>query len=286
MGSALVVGLASSGWRVRAASRRQRAIAGVETSPFGALHGDSDFRAALHGVETVVHLAGPAHARFSREHLRAAIVDGTGALAQQAREAGVKRMIYVSSIKAAAEQSRAPLKEDDAATPGSAYGAAKREAELKVLEAGFGSAVVLRPPLVFAHSAVANFAALIRLAASPLPLPFAGISNQRSLLSLPSFVEAIASILATPQGQSGVFHLADQPALSTPEIVAALRKGLDRRPGLFPAPGPDFLAPRQLTESLVVDDSAFRRAYTYGARADVDCRDALAACARDWKAQR
>src|SRR5690606_25671245 len=124
-----------------------------------------------------------------------------------------------------------PISERDPPAPEDGYGRAKLAAERAVLAHAGLNPVILRPPLVFAPDAKANFAALLRLAASPLPLPFAGVRNTRSLIARASLIGAIKAALG--EGPAGVFHVCNGPALSTGEIIAALRRGLGRSPGLF-----------------------------------------------------
>lgn len=285
IGAALVAALSARGMAVRAASRRPPLGSDAVLVPD--LGRDTDWRAALADIETIVHLAGPAHAAHPEPYLRRAIVEASEALARQAETAGAKRLIFVSSIKAAA--AHAPgrmLSERDPPKPGDAYGRAKLAAEQALLGHTGLSPVILRPPLVFAPNAKANFAKLLRVADTNAPLPFAGLDNRRSLISLASFIEAILAVLAKPDGACGVFHLADQPALSTPQIIDALRCGLGRPPGQFRLPGVSLLAPPALTASLAIDDARFRAEYGYGPRGDIDVRKALEQCARDWKAAR
>ncbi len=285
IGAALVAALSARGLAVRAASRR--APADGDTVLISDLGQDTDWRAALADVDTIIHLAGPAHAAYSEPYLRRAIVEASQALARQAEAAGVARLIFVSSIKAAAAHARGrELSERDPPQPGDAYGRAKLAAEQELLAHTRLNPIILRPPLVFAPSAKANFAKLLRLADTSLPLPFAGIDNRRSLISLASLLEAILAVLAKPDGGRGVFHLADRPALSTPQIIEALRRGLGRPPGQFKLPGVSMLTPPALTESLAIDDARFRAEYGCGSRGDIDVAAALEQCARDWKAGR
>ncbi|HVK79639.1 MAG TPA: NAD-dependent epimerase/dehydratase family protein [Verrucomicrobiae bacterium] len=283
IGRALVAALAVDGVAVRGAYRGD-APAGVDAVRVGALGKQTDWRAALEGVDAVVHLASPAHAKFAERELYAAIVDGTRALVEQAQGAGVKRFIYVSSIKAVAARTQGAeaVDERQAPMPEDAYGRAKLAAEQIVLAHAALNPVVLRPPLVHGPEAKANFALLLRLAASPLPLPFADARNQRSVLSLQSFVGAARAVLKRPDGPSGVFHLADQPALSTGAMLAAIRRGFGRAPGLFHAPMLDGFVPAALRESLVVDDRAFRAAYEYAGEGDAAAL--LSETARAWRA--
>jgi UDP-glucose 4-epimerase len=273
VGAALIAALARDGVSVRGAYRTlpDRTLA-WESAAVGDLHASTNWSPALRNVTAVVHCAGPAHARFSEQALNNQIVEATVALAVQAEAAGVRRFVYLSSIKAACGHTEAgtAISEIDPPQPADAYGRAKLAAERAVLARAALNPIVLRPPLVIAANAKANFGRLLQLAASGLPLPVAGPRNQRSLLSRESLIGAVAMVLARPDDASGVFHLADRPALSTPAIVTALCEGLGRRATLFR--GPAAILPRALTESLAVDDARFRAAY-----GDGWARDALAA---------
>jgi UDP-glucose 4-epimerase len=243
-----------------------------------------DWRAALDGADAVVHLAGPAHARFDESVLRAAIEDASASLAAQAEAAGVKRFVFLSSIKASTSRTyERAVSERDPPAPEEAYGRAKWHAEQAILAHGALNPIILRPPLVHAPNARANFAALLRMAASGAPLPFKGVANKRSVIARAALIEAIKATLG--EGPGGVFHVADQPALSTPEIITALRRGMGKAAHLFDAGPIAALAPAALTDNLESDDSAFRAAYGYGACAHISAAAALEATARAWAAR-
>jgi UDP-glucose 4-epimerase len=282
IGRALVTALAQTGADLRTAGRAP--ISGRRHFPLTTLDAATDWRPALADADTVIHLAGPAHARLSDEALHQSITEATATLAKQAEAAGVKQFVFVSSIKATtARTADEAVRESDPPTPEDGYGRAKLDAETAVLAHGALKAIVLRPPLVHAPNAKANFGKLLRLAWSGMPLPFAGIGNKRSLISRIALVEAIKVVLATPEGPGGVFHVAAAPALSTGQIIAALRKGMRKRSNLFHAPPLAKLAPRMLRESLEVNDDAFRAAYNYGHYANVSAQQALEACGASWR---
>lgn len=282
IGAALVQALASSDMEVRGAYRRASAYASCECAIVGDLGPGADWLAALREVSAIVHLAGPAHVRHGEAHLRRAIVEGAAALAEQAEAAGVSRFVFVSSIKAAASSTKGgAVSERDPPEPEDAYGRAKLDAERVLLARPGLRPLVLRPPLVFAPNAKANFARLLRLADSAAPLPFEGVNNKRSLISLPSLIEAIMTVLRAPDGPSGIFHVADEPPLSTPDIIAALRRGMGRPARLFSVPGIAALVPRALTQSLEIDASALREAYKWRG---IDTVAALEACGAARKA--
>jgi nucleoside-diphosphate-sugar epimerase len=136
---------------------------------------------------------------------------------------------------------------------------------------------------VHAPNAKANFGQLLNLAWAGTPLPFAGLRNKRSLIARVALVEAIKAVVATPHGPDGVFHVAAAPALSTGQIIAALRRGMRKRARLFHAPPLTMLAPPALRESLEVCDDAFRDAYGYGAFSQVSSQDSLEACGAAWR---
>lgn len=286
IGSALVAALAEKGIAVRGTYRSTLPRpCGVEAVEVGDIGAKTDWRDELADVDAVVHLAGPAHARHAEPVLNAAIVDATSVLAAQAAAAGVSRFIYMSSIKAVADRTTAPISEDAEPAPADAYGRAKLKAERAVLAHASLRPVLLRPPLVYGAKAKANFRRLIEIADTSWPLPLGGLGNARSLISLDTLVACVQAVLANGAGPAGVFHLADRPALSTSEIVAALRRGLGRSHGLFRAPVLAALAPRQLTQSLSVDDARFRHAYGYAGLSDCSSVELLELAARDWKAR-
>jgi UDP-glucose 4-epimerase len=236
---------------------------------------------ALDGVDAVVHLAGPAHGRFTDAAIQEQIVRATAALVTQAERARVERFVYVSSIKAVcARTAGAPVSEDNPTLPEGAYARAKLEAETAVMALPSVRPVILRPPLVIAPNAKANFARLMRIVASGVPLPFGGIDNRRSLLSLESLIAAISSVLLQKDGPTGVFHIADRPSLSTSSLVEALSKGMGRRTIVFR--GVETLLPRQLTESLDVDDSRLRD--SIGDAWSRDARSAVFDCGAAYRA--
>jgi nucleoside-diphosphate-sugar epimerase len=280
VGTALTVALRASGHDVRATSRRSGPNFLV-TAPLSA---NTDWSAALDGVEAVVHLAGPAHKNLPEAEIQRAIADGAATLAEQAERAGVRRFIFISSIKAtAARTAGTPARESDPPRPEDAYGRAKLAAERAVLARAAIAPVVLRPPLVHAADAKANFALLLGMAQAPIPVPLEGVGNRRSLISRDALIGAVRAVLARSDGPAGVFHVAEQPAVSSAEMIAALRHGLGRAPDLLSVALAEIALPASLRESLEVDDSKFRAAYGYDG-ADLGTHASLAATAAARKA--
>lgn len=238
-GRPLVARLVAAGYQVRAAVRRappKPLPAGVETAPHADLAGPVDWAPLLAGVDAVVHLAGIAHVapgipedRYDRVNHRA-----TADLARAAQRAGVKHLVFVSSIRAqcgpAADH---VLTEADTPRPSDAYGRSKLAAEAAVAAAGVPF-TILRPVLIYGPGLKGNLAALARLAAWPIPLPFAGFANRRSLLGVDNLVGAILFVLTTPATHGETYVVADPQPISLAEIVAALRPG--GPPRLFALP--------------------------------------------------
>lgn len=239
IGPHVVAALMQAGYRPRLAQRRATPVPdGVEAVVTGDLSEPADWSAALDGVAHVVHLAGLAHAGPGLDEAlyRRINTQATLELARAAQRAGARRFIHLSSIKA---QTGAfdgpPLSESDAPAPDDAYGRSKLAAEqgLSGLDLDW---VSLRPVLVYGPGVKANMAALLRLARLPVPLPLGGLTRPRSALAVENLAEAVLFALtpACPAGHA--YIVADPEPLSVAEMLAALRAGLGRRPGLIPVP--------------------------------------------------
>ncbi len=241
--------------------------------PIGDIEPQTDWTGRLSGVEIIVHLANRAHRTVfdpatDREPAAAAN------LAAAAAAAGVRRIVHMSSALAMGEATRPgmPFRPADSPAPQMAYGRAKLAVERALAPAAEAAGlelVILRPPLVYGPGVKANFRSLLRVVASGLPLPFAGIENRRSLIFLDNLVDVTALACLDPDATGRVLLVRDSVDLSTPELVAALADGLGRRVRLFAPPAPVLaLALRapglgtklaRLTASLQVDDDEARR---------------------------
>jgi UDP-glucose 4-epimerase len=203
------------------------------------------FKPLLDGADAVIHLAGLASAprgNYAARALQAANVDLTAALVEAAKLSGVRRFIHLSSIRAVVGSTASNLVNDDTIpTPVEPYGRSKLESERIV--ARFAAqdrfAVSLRPPLVIGADARGNWKRLQQLAASGLPLPFGGIDNRRSYLSIQTLVEALEHLAGRewPAELSCPYCLADPSPLALPQVIVALNTGMPVKSRLFTMPG-------------------------------------------------
>ncbi len=146
--------------------------------------------------------------------------------------------MFLSSIRAQSGPSAAPpLTDADAPAPTDPYGHSKLAAEEALAEIGLDW-VALRPVLVYGAGVKGNMAALLRLARSPYPLPLASLTGRRSLVSLESLAGAVVAALDAPAPIGRPLIVADPDPLTLPEMIAAMRSGLGRGPGLLPCPTP------------------------------------------------
>jgi UDP-glucose 4-epimerase len=232
--------LAKEGWQVRAASRDPAAISvrsGIERATLPDLARPADWSALLAEVTHVVHLAGIAHAPGALpDEIYARInAEAVGELAAAAR-GRIERFVLMSSVRAQAGLSaNHALTEKDRPEPTDAYGRTKLEAERLVAESGV-EFTVLRPAVVYGKGVKGNIAALATLAKTPMPLPFAGLDNRRSLLALDNLAAAIALVLDAGAAANETFLVADAEPISVANLVAAMREGLGRSPHLVKVP--------------------------------------------------
>jgi len=241
VGRPLVGALVRAGYAVRAATRRQAPSfpAGVARVVVPDFTGPVGWDPVVRGVDTIVHAAGLAHAdtsgipetRFDRVN-RVATED----LCAAAARAGVKRMVFVSSVRAQIGASAPqPLHETDEPRPTDAYGRSKLAAEAAVRACGVPF-TILRPVVIYGPNARANIRSLVRLATLPLPLPFAGLTSRRSLLGVDNLISVILFALANPATAGETFLVADPRPATIREIFTMLRRAQGRRPGLVHVP--------------------------------------------------
>ncbi len=248
------------------------------TMVVGDIHAVTDWSAALCGVTAVVHLAARVHVMQEYEQdpltaFRAVNVDGTLNLARQAAEAGVKRFVFLSSIKVNGEETgEVPFRPSDTPAPVDPYGISKLEAEKGLQEIARQTGlevVIIRPPLVYGKEAGGNFARLRRLALKGWPLPLGGMHNKRSLIGVDNLCDCIIVCLHHPNAAGKTLLVSDNHDISTPDLVRLLASSASRSIWLLPVPvgvlqllaklcgrGPEV---KRLTENLQVDCSETMR---------------------------
>ncbi|OAN50378.1 NAD-dependent dehydratase [Paramagnetospirillum marisnigri] len=302
VGRPLCLRLAELDYKVAAAVRPDIPCPeGAERRKAARLGPEGDWISALLGMEAVVHLAARVHVMHDQStdplaEFRAANVAGTLRLAEQAVAAGLRHLVFLSSIKANGEETFGTPFGPEAAAPVDPYGISKLEAEqgLAQLARRTGLAItVLRPPLVYGPHVKGNFRSLIGLVDRGVPLPLGLVDNRRSLIGIGNLVDAIRAVLESPPaaGATRVFTLADGETISTAELVRRLAAALDRPARLLPVP-PALLrlggrltgrsaAVQRLTASLEVSSAAIRD--TIGWTAPDGLEYGLEATARWWR---
>ena len=244
---------------------------------------------SLRDIDCVVHLAARTHMPRSvgadaLPEYRFINVEGTRRLAQQAAAAGVRRFVFMSSIKVNGESTtERAFTEVDVPAPEDAYGISKREAEdvLRDIAGQTGMEwVVLRPPLVYGPGVEGNFLHLLKAIDRGLPLPLGSIRNHRSLIHVANLADAIVACIDNPAAAGNTFLVRDDGDISTPDLVRKLAAGLDRPARLLPCPVPLLMlgaalcgkpaAAARLAGSLTVDDSAIRRKLGWMPRISMD----------------
>jgi nucleoside-diphosphate-sugar epimerase len=289
VGSALCEALSQRGHSVRRALRGTGASfrPGADVA-MGDLGAATNWKDALSDIEVVIHLAARAHvmrdtAADPLDEYRRINVLATEALAQAACAGGVRRFIFLSSIKVNGEQtSDKPFTEYDAARPEDAYGQSKWEAEqilAKIAAASRLETVVLRSPLIYGPGVKGNFLSLMRAVERGLPLPLAAVRNRRSLLYLGNLVDAIMLCVEHPAAAGQTYLLADDEGVSTPDLVRAIGSALGKPARLIAVP-PALLRAAgamvgkaasiaRLLGSLQVDSGKIRRELRWQPRADM-----------------
>jgi nucleoside-diphosphate-sugar epimerase len=284
IGKYVVDALVANGFLVNIASRTEDAVAtqssGVRANILvGSIDGDTDWTVALRDCDAVVHLAGRAHRVHEPIDVGAAEfqivnVDATINLAQQAWKAGVRRFVYISSVGVMGEPMTTPFVETDLPRPISEYAKSKLRAESALQQLAKkmgGELVILRPCLVYGPGNPGNMERLLRLVAMGLPLPFASISNSRSLVSVQYLSHVITKAVSVPICDDGVYLVSDGVDVSTLQIITAFANGLEVRPIIYKCPlwvlnGVSILLGRRTEFQKVVgshnvDSSKMRRSF-------------------------
>lgn len=239
------------------------------------LDAHEDFGACLQGVTVVIHTAAQTHVMGDATATTLAAyktvnLDATINLARQSAAAGVKRFIFISTIKVNGESTQPshPFKASDKMMAADAYSQSKADAELALHEIAAASSmeiVIIRPPLVYGPGVKANFDSMLRIAKFNLPLPLGAINNRRSMVALGNLVDLIKTCIYHPNAASQTFLVSDDQDLSTSELLRTMVRAYGKKPRLIPMPqgwlffigritGKQDII-RRLCESLQVDIS-------------------------------
>ena len=300
IGRAISAWLTSQSLEVVGAVRQlpARAQVDVDYRIVGGLDSGTDWRAALAGIDAIVHCAARVHVMRETADdplaaFRSANVAGTERLARQAAALGVKRLVFISSIKVNGEESAEGFNENDTPAPQDPYGQAKWEAEEMLSQVSKETGlevVIVRPPLVYGPGVKGNLARLLSWVERGVPLPLAGIRNARSLIGIDNFTSALHACLTHPAAAGRTYLVCDGEDISTPELVRRLGRHLGKPARLFALPAPllEGLAGlvgrradvQRLTGSLIVDDSRVRRELGWLPPRTLD--EGLAQMARAW----
>lgn len=264
---------------------------------------DQDWSATLAGVGAVIHCAARVHVMSEQSadplaEFRRVNVDGTMHLARQSASAGVRRFVFLSSIKVNGEQTGrgAPFVADQPPNPEDPYGISKMEAEegLRALAAETGmEVVIIRPVLVYGPGVKANFLSMMRWLHKGVPLPFGAIHNRRSLVALDNLVDLIVTCIDHPAAANQTFLVSDGEDLSTSELLRRMGSALGKPARLLPVPswlleaGAAMLGNNALSQrlcgSLQVDISKTRELLNWTPPVSVD--EALGKTARHFLEQ-
>ena len=280
VGQALCIEALSRGMKVRGAVRQPDALpADIESVAIGDINDVTDWSSALEGCDVVIHLAARVHVMQETSEnplaeFRLVNVTGTEHLARSAAAAGVKRFVYISSIKVNGEETLKgyPYTELDNANPQDFYGVSKWEAEQVLArvanETGL-EIVIIRPPLVYGAGVKGNFAQMISVISKGLPLPLAAVQNKRSLIYVKNLVDAMLLCASHPAAAGNTYLVSDGMDISTSDLLKKLSLAMGKKPRLFSFPVVLLrLAARllgkvnqieRLLGSLQVDSSKIRR---------------------------
>ena len=246
VGRELSLMLSKLGAKLTCAVRVPFALTGARVEVIQDINEKTDWSRCLTGIDTVIHVAARVH--VMREvsvdplaEFRRVNVAGTLNLARQAVESGVKRFIFLSSIKVNGEETidGVKLTEKDIPNPQDAYGISKYEAELGLFEIAKETGlevIIIRPPLVYGPDVKANFASMLRWVYFRVPLPFGAVKNKRSFVYLGNLISLILCCIEHPNAANEIFFVSDGNDLSISELLIACAKALGKRSLLFSIP--------------------------------------------------
>lgn len=301
VGAALAKSIAASHFalvaptRTGSSSNNNRQVASPARN-IGEINAATDWGTFLTGVETIVHCAAVSEMVKNPDErqlhdLRSVNIDGTLNLARQAASSGVRRFVFLSSIKVNGESTAlgTPFMHDDSPLPVDAYGLSKFEAErgLRNIAAESGMEfVIIRPPLIYGPGVKGNFAALVNLIEYGVPLPLSNIRNQRSFIGIDNLVDLVIACISHPKAANQIILASDDQDLSTTELLRCIAQAMGKSARLFPCPkkilataakytGKNGLAER-LLGSLQID--VVHTKHLLGWAPPVDVKDGLKRC--------
>jgi UDP-4-keto-D-QuiNAc 4-reductase len=290
VGTQLCHVLAQRGWKVVGISQTpcdRGTSPSVRTESLRLLSEPERWQSAMSSIDCVVHLAARVHQMGSGSRMAAAFnevnVDGSRFVAEQAARAGVRRFVFLSSVKVNGEGGGRLYKAEDTPDPQDPYGRSKLAAEQNVRDVCARNdmeLVIIRPPLVYGPGVKANFRRLMRLAAFGMPLPFGSIENRRSLIGLYNLVDFIETCMTHPAAPGEIWLIADDECVSTPDLLRRLSRLMNINTRLFHM-SPIWLrrvaglfrlrdAVNRLCDSLQVDSSPARLRLGWRAKFSVD----------------
>jgi len=248
VGQEVVKNLIITGHDVRACARQDGIVFHPNAHIFkvGNLSENTDWHSALQNLDVVIHLAARVH--VMTEHTSGSLTEfrkvntaATLNLARQAIDAGVKRFVFISSIKVNGEDTNNGLKfsPNDIHVPTDPYGLSKYEAEqglLKLAEETNMEVVIIRSPLVYGVGVRANFLSMMQWVNKGIPLPFGSIHNKRSLVALDNLVSFIIHCIEHPKAANEVFLISDGEDVSTTELLQQVAKAFGKKIFLLPVP--------------------------------------------------
>ncbi|WP_305810638.1 NAD-dependent epimerase/dehydratase family protein [Photobacterium leiognathi] len=229
VGSAIAKQLVGQGYGVISASR----IVSKKNTLLLDLEKDFEITEQLVGIEYIIHAAARVHCMNDSKEDEQRYIDtnvtATVNLAKQAIHAGVKRFVFISSIKVNGESTmdRKPFSSSDIASPEDAYGQSKCKAENALLDLAKASdmeVVIVRPPLVYGPNVKANFASLMNLASKPIWLPFGAVNNKRSFIFVDNLADFVVHVLKHPLAKNKIWCVSDDNDLSLSQLLSLLIK--------------------------------------------------------------
>lgn len=219
----------------------------IEYVPVGNISQQTNWKSALSDIDCIIHCAGRAHRMNENKNsnmYRLINTEGTKNLAKQAAEAGVKRLVFLSSIKVNGEFTneigdKQKFFYNDIPKAKDVYAKSKFEAEKILFEISSTSGlevVVIRLPLVYGNNVKGNFAQLIQIIKKNIPLPLSKVKNQRSMIGIDNLIDLLICCIDHPEASGKTFLASDGEDLSTPELIKLIASSMGRKANLFPLP--------------------------------------------------